>query len=274
MKKWLAGLGILGLSVLTLAACGNKSDGKVSGEKQTITVATSSGPAPFTFKKGDDFKGYDIDLVKAVFKDSDKYEVKFVTAPFDSILTGVDSGRYQIAANDFNYNEKRAQKYGFSDPISRSNYAIISAEGTKYTSLDDLSGKTTEASPGTNYAQLLENWNHANADKTPITINYDSTTGLSTRMQHIQEGKIDFILHDAISSEYVVKDQGYKLAVNKIKDDIGMNDGLEYLLFSNDKQGKELKTFVNKRIKELKKDGTLAKLSKEYFGGDYVSDLK
>ena len=47
-----------------------------------------------------------------------------------------------------------------------------------------------------------------------------------------------------------------------------------YLLFSNDKQGKELKTFVNKRIKELKKDGTLAKLSKEYFGGDYVSDLK
>ena len=274
MKKWLAVMGILGLSVMTLAACGNKGDSKVSGEKQTITVATDSDTAPFTFKKGDDFKGYDIDLVKAVFKDSDKYEVKFVTTPFDSILTGVDSGRYQIAANDFNYNEERAQKYSFSDPISRSNYAIISAEGTKYTSLDDLSGKTTEASPGTNYAQLLENWNHANADKTPITINYDSTTGLSTRMQHIQEGKIDFILHDAISSEYVVKDQGYKLAVNKIKDDIGMNDGLEYLLFSNDKQGKELKTFVNKRIKELKKDGTLAKLSKEYFGGDYVSDLK
>ena len=31
MKKWLAGLGILGLSVLTLAACGNKSDSKASG---------------------------------------------------------------------------------------------------------------------------------------------------------------------------------------------------------------------------------------------------
>ena len=181
MKKWLAGLGILGLSVLTLAACGNKSDSKASGEKQTITVATDSDTAPFTFKKGDDFKGYDIDLVKAIFKDSDKYEVKFVTTPFDSILTGVDSGRYQIAANDFNYNEEREQKYGFSDPISRSNYAITSAEGTKYTSLDDLSGKTTEVLPGSNYAQLLENWNHANEDKKPITINYASiSTGLST----------------------------------------------------------------------------------------------
>ena len=113
MKKWLAVMGILGLSVMTLAACVNKGDSKVSGEKQTITVATDSDTAPFTFKKGDDFKGYDIDLVKAVFKDSDKYEVKFVTTPFDSILTGVDSGRYQIAANDFNYNEERAQKYSF-----------------------------------------------------------------------------------------------------------------------------------------------------------------
>ena len=96
MKKWLAGLGILGLSVLTLAACGNKSDSKASGEKQTITVATDSDTAPFTFKKGDDFKGYDIDLVKAIFKDSDKYEVKFVTTPFDSILTGLDVIRLQL----------------------------------------------------------------------------------------------------------------------------------------------------------------------------------
>ena len=29
MKKWLAVMGILGLSVMTLAACGNKGDSKV-----------------------------------------------------------------------------------------------------------------------------------------------------------------------------------------------------------------------------------------------------
>lgn len=50
-EKWLAVMGILGLSVMTLAACGNKGDSKVSGEKQTITVATDSDTAPFTFKK-------------------------------------------------------------------------------------------------------------------------------------------------------------------------------------------------------------------------------
>ena len=38
MKKWLAVMGILGLSVMTLAACGNKGDSKVSGEKQTLLL--------------------------------------------------------------------------------------------------------------------------------------------------------------------------------------------------------------------------------------------
>lgn len=71
-------------------------------------------------------------MVKAIFKDSKKYKVEFVTTAFDSILTGVDADRYQIAANDFNYNEERAEKYLFSDPISKSNYAITSAEGTSY----------------------------------------------------------------------------------------------------------------------------------------------
>ena len=276
MKKWLAGLGILGLSVLTLAACGNKTSDKASAEKVKITVATDSDTAPFTYKDGDDFKGYDIDVVKAIFDGSDKYDVDFVTVPFDSILTGVDSSRYQLAANDFNYNAERAEKYAFSDPISRSNYAITSAKGTKYTSLDELSGKTTEVLAGSNYAQILENWNEANSDKTPITINYASnTTGIATRLQHIQQGSIDFILYDAISSEYIVKDQGYDLAVNQVTDKVGSDtDGLEYLLFSKDQQGQELKDFVNKRIKELKENGTLAKLSQQYFGGDYVSDLK
>ena len=34
----------------------------------------------------------------------------------------------------------------------------------------------------------------------------------------------------------------------------------------------ELKTFVDKRIQELYKDGTLEKLSKTYLGGPYLPD--
>ncbi|SDQ43428.1 polar amino acid transport system substrate-binding protein [Streptococcus equinus] len=256
-----------------LAACSNQSQ---SDGKTVVKVATDSDTAPFTFKENDNFKGYDIDVINAIFKDSKEYKVEFVTTAFDSILTGVDADRYQIAANDFNYNEERAKKYLFSDPISHSNYAITSAEGTSYDSLDDLSGKKTEVISGSNYAQVLENWNKENPDKEPINIKYAaSSTGLTTRIQHIENGTIDFILYDAISSNYLIEDQGFNLTVTNVKDSIGgKNDGLEYLLFANTDEGKDLQKFVNKRIKELKADGTLTELSQTYFGGDFVSGIE
>ncbi len=258
-----------------LVGCTQKS-GEDTSSKVALTVATDSDTAPFTYKKGEDFKGYDIDVVKAIFKNSKEYDVTFVTTAFDSILAGLDADRYQIAANDFNYNEQRAEKYLFSDPISKSNYAIVSAKGSEYDSLDDLSGKVTEVIPGSNYAQVLENWNEANKDKAPIEIQYAAnSTGLSTRVLHIETGKIDFILYDAISAAFIVEDQSYDLKVTKVTDTIGgKTDGLEYLLFADTKEGKELQTYVNKRLEELKEDGTLVKLSQGYFGDDYVSNIE
>ncbi len=258
-----------------LVGCTQKS-GEDTSSKVALTVATDSDTAPFTYKKGEDFKGYDIDVVKAIFKNSKEYDVTFVTTAFDSILAGLDADRYQIAANDFNYNEQRAEKYLFSDPILKSNYAIVSAKGSEYDSLDDLSGKVTEVIPGSNYAQVLENWNEANKDKAPIEIQYvANSTGLSTRVLHIETGKIDFILYDAISAAFIVEDQSYDLKVTKVTDTIGgKTDGLEYLLFADTKEGKELQTYVNKRLEELKEDGTLVKLSQGYFGDDYVSNIE
>lgn len=93
-------------------------------------------------------------------------------------------------------------------------------------------------------------------------------------MKNIENGKIDFILYDAISSSYIVKDQGMDLTVSSVKDKVEKStEGLEYLLLPKNDKGKTLKTFIDKRIKALKKDGTLAKLSQTYFGGDYVSDI-
>ena len=98
-KIVLTGL-VFGLGALTLAACSSKSG---SGAKEDIVVATGSDTAPFTYTSKDNKQaGYDIEVMKAVFKDSKKYNLKFKTAEFESILPGIDSDRYQIAANDFN----------------------------------------------------------------------------------------------------------------------------------------------------------------------------
>lgn len=239
--------------------------------KTTVVVATDSDTAPYTYKKDDQFAGYDIDVIKAIFKNSKDYKVEFETVPFTSILTGIDAGRYQIGANNFNYNKERAEKYLFSKAVSKSNYAVATPVGKKWTNLDDLSGKKTEVIAGSNYAQVLEKWNEANRDKEPIEIQYVSDkTSIVNRMQRIDNGAIDFILYDAISLEYLKKDQGFDIDVTKLEDKIGSKrDGLEYFVFSKDKKGKALRKFVNKRLLALSEDGTLKALSEKHFGGDF-----
>ena len=98
------------LGVAAVLALGISSQVKAA---ETLTVATDSDTAPFTYKEKKAFKGYDIDVLKAVFKGSKDYKLNFQTVGFSSILTGLDAGRYQIAANDYNYNQERAQKYLF-----------------------------------------------------------------------------------------------------------------------------------------------------------------
>ncbi|EMB57708.1 transporter substrate-binding domain-containing protein [Streptococcus mutans] len=245
-----------------------------AASQETITVATDSDTAPFTYKKDKKFDGYDIALVKAIFKESKKYKVKFETVSFSSILTGIDSGRYQLLANNFNYSKERAEKYLFSNPVSKSNYAIASKKG-KYKSLDDLSGKSVEVYAGSNYAAILENWNKNHTEKTAIKIHYvANTVTLTQRLQNVEAGKIDFLFYDVISLQTVIKDQAINLKVTNVKGKIGgEKDGLEYLLFAKDKTGEKLQTFVNKRLKELKKAGILKKLSQQYLAGDRVSHL-
>lgn len=189
-------------------------------------------------------------------------------------MTGIDSGRFQMSANNFNYSKERAEKYLFSNPISKSNYAIASKEG-RYKTLDDLSGKSVEVYTGSNYAAVLENWNKRNRDKKPIVIKYvANTVTLAQRLQHVEDGRTDALLYDAISLKTVIKDQNITLKVTTVKGNIGdKRDGLEYLLLANDKTGKALQKYINSRVKELRKNGTLKKLSQRYFAGDYVSTL-
>ena len=73
--------------------------------------------------------------------------------------------------------------------------------------------------------------------------------------------------------ETVIKDQGLdNLKVIELPSD---QQPYVYPLLAKGQD--ELKTFVDKRIQELYKDGTLEKLSKQFFGGTYLpaeADIK
>ena len=80
-------------------------------DKGTLTVGTDASYAPSEFFAGDGktIQGFDIDLFTAVAKKLD-LDVKFVNAKFDSIITGVQGGKYDIGVSSFTVNPERMQQ--------------------------------------------------------------------------------------------------------------------------------------------------------------------
>lgn len=274
LKRNLLLLPALALVVFT-AACSNSSTDKSASAKEkneakTITVATAAMPKPFTYvnEKGE-LEGYDIEVVKNIDKLLPQYKIQITKTEFAGIFGGIDSGRYQLAANNLTKNKDREAKYLFSDAVFENKYGIVSKKGD-LKSLDDIGGKTTVALPGSNYAIAMENYNKKHPEN-PLKITY-SQQDVTKQYQDVDSGKYDFILDQEALFHGYIKNFGFDLQFNNLADNEQSEIGIpySYLLFGKSKEGEQLQKDFNEALKKLNEDGTLKKLSEKYFEGDYT----
>ncbi|MBS7576580.1 MULTISPECIES: transporter substrate-binding domain-containing protein [unclassified Enterococcus] len=255
----------------SLISCSKKS---TISDKPKITIATDADTKPFTYSDGENVTGYDIEVARQVFTKAG-YEVEIIVTDFDSTLAGLDTGRYQVVANDIGYNEGRADKYYFSYPLSKSNNAVATKKDVKAVKLSDLAGKTTEVLPTANFTKTLQTYNENNPNNQSILQYVDANYPIASRLLDVESGKIDFILYDAISLKTIIQDQGIDLSVQNIESETqDTHDGYEYFVFSKDKAGKKLQEQANQALNELRRDGTLKSLSEKFFAGDFVPDAE
>lgn len=123
----------LAVGLVALAGCGSNSldTGKKQGgnvtasvdkaaaamvpkaikDKGTLTVGTDASYAPSEFLAGDGktIQGFDVDLFTAVAKKLD-LKATFVNAKFDSIITGVQGGKYDVGVSSFTVNAVRMKQ--------------------------------------------------------------------------------------------------------------------------------------------------------------------
>lgn len=232
-----------------------------------IVVATAGDVKPFDFvDKSGEITGYDAEVLKATDKLIDGYKVTFKKTAWKSIFPGIDSGRYQAAANNLSYTEERAKKYSYSLPIAKNPLVIVSKKGSAIKDLADIAGKTTHDDTGTSTAQIVEEWNKAHASKAS-TIDYTGED-VSKRLFDLNNGNFDYLIFDKISVNTIIKQKGLsELQVTELKTDQNTNN---YIVFSKD--SKDFRQRFNKAVKTLYKNGTLEKLSQKFFKGSYVPD--
>ncbi len=259
-----AGLAVA-LSAL-LVACGqtnNESNaekpasGSASNKStEVIKVGMSGSYYPFTYVENGELQGYEVDVLNAVGKHLNR-PVEFVTAPFSGLFGMLESNRIDTIANQITITDQRKEKYNFSTPYVYDGAQItVNKNNNAIHSLKDLQGKTVAVNLGSNFEAIVRE----NDPEGLITVRtYD--TGIE---QEVALGRVDAFVMDRLSAAELVNKSGLPLKAAGEPIEVIAN-AMPFL--KNDKED-ALRLQINKALAAMKKDGTLAAISKKWFGTD------
>ena len=271
--------GFAAFSALFLAACGNTDTGNSSNEtvnsdntsrektawdrieeSGVLKVATSGTLFPSSYH-GDDneLTGYEVEVVKEV-ADRLGLEVDFMEMGVDGMLTAVQSGQVDAAANGFDITEARLEDYHFSDPYKYSFGGLVvrASDNSGIETMEDWEGKKAAGGATTVYMALAKQ-----LGAEPVT--YDNATN-DVFFRDVASGRTDFIPNDYYVSNTAVQfyaELGVKMS------DLYYNPSQQAIVLSKDDTS--VKEKIDPILAELAEEGVLTELSKEFFGGEDVS---
>lgn len=224
MKKLASILAVTLAAGVLATGCGSSSgsaskDSSSDSGKTVIKAATGANAKPYVYV-GDDDKpaGYDVDVLNAVFDKLPDYELEYEVTDFGSVLSGLNSGNYQIGVNNFSYNEDRGASYLYSYPYDKISYVFVTKKGGKeIKSFEDAAGLSFEGGTGISVSNAVEAWNEKNPDKA-INITY-SDADTSVFLQHVADGSQDFTIIDLAMYNSYMEEFNYDVQKNDIPED-------------------------------------------------------
>jgi cystine transport system substrate-binding protein len=249
----IAGL-VLGSSLLGQAVAGEQLQ-KIK-DAGVINVGLEGTYPPFSFvDENGKLTGFEVQLSEALAKELG-VKVKLQATPWAGILAALDSKRLDIVVNQVTISEERKKKYDFSTPYTISGIQAVvakkNADSIKQAS--DLGGKKVGMGLGTNYEQWLK-------ENVPSAIvkTYDDDP---TKYQDLRVGRIDAILVDRLAAFDLINKTNETLALagdafSRQESGIAVRKGEPELLKA-----------IDDALEKLRKDGNLARLSKQWFSAD------
>lgn len=224
--------------------------------KGEIVVATEGAWAPWTYHdENDKLVGFDVEIAEAI---AAKLGVKvhFEECPWDSIFAGLDSGRYDIAANGIELTAERAEKYDFSTPYGYIRTAlIVRGDNEEIAAFEDLAGKSTANSIASTYMTLAESYG-------ATAVGVDT---LDQTLEMVISGRADATLNAEVS--YYDYLRVHPEANVKV---VALTEEASHVVIPvrKDADCASLLEAINNAIAELIEEGELSRISEKYFGSD------
>ena len=269
--------------VLSLAACGGAKTETTAAEttaekkEETTTAGTTAAetaeaaggtlivgfdqdfpPMGFVGDNGE-YTGFDLDLAKEV---ASRLGLEYRAQPiaWDSKDMELESGNIDCIWNGFTITG-REDDYTWTTPYMANKQVFVVANDSDIKSQADLAGKVVEVQADSSAeAALKENQDLANTFGQLLT-----TPDYNTAFMDLEQGAVDAVAMDVIVAGYQIKQRN---ADFKILDDSLSEE--EYGVGFK-KGNTELRDKVQGALEEMAADGTLAKISDEWFGEDVTT---
>ena len=270
--------------VLSLAACGGAKTETTAAEttaekkEETTTAAATAAetaaeaaggtlivgfdqdfpPMGFVGDNGE-YTGFDLDLAKEV---ASRLGLEYKAQPiaWDSKDMELESGNIDCIWNGFTITG-REDDYTWTEPYMANKQVFVVANDSDIKSQADLAGKVVEVQADSSAeAALKENQDLANTFGQLLT-----TPDYNTAFMDLEQGAVDAVAMDVIVAGYQIKQRN---ADFKILDDSLSEE--EYGVGFK-KGNTELRDKVQEALEEMAADGTLAKISDEWFGEDVTT---
>ncbi|MFC3912698.1 transporter substrate-binding domain-containing protein [Pseudaeromonas sharmana] len=221
-----------------------------------VKFATEATYPPFEYMTDkNEFAGFDIELAQAVCAAA-KLTCTFSNQAFDSLIPSLKFRRFDVAIAAMDVTEERAKQVDFSD-IYYANSAVFVAAESKFTTSEQLAGKSIGVQNGTSHqSYLLEQLK----DKDVKAVPYAS---YQNALMDLTSGRVDAVFADtAVAAEWLKSHPGYQMVGKPVTDAKYFGAGFAMAV---NKGNKALLDSLNQGLAAIKADGSYQKLYDKYF---------
>jgi polar amino acid transport system substrate-binding protein len=219
-----------------------------------FTAAGSGGYAPFNFfpEGSDEVGGFDVDTGKAIAALLG-VELEYVTTAWDGIIEGLRVGHYDAVLGSMAITTERLQVVNFTVPYYYSGAQLVVLKDSGITDPGEMTGRKIAVATGTTFAE--------DAERLGATVEYYEDDNLT--LMELLNGRVDGVITDRLVAIRAMGEMrgGENLEL------VGDLLRLEEMALAIRKDDEELLDRLNQILEQMHADGTLSRISQEWFDG-------
>lgn len=227
-----------------------------------MVVATEDDYPPFEYVKDGKPQGLDHDLC-SILRKSAPFEIRQEIIPFQGLLAGVVTGKFDLALTAAAVTQERAQSLDFCMPIAEATYYYVKRKGdNSIKNFGDLSGKTVGVQQGSAPQAYLPKLDAKLKPSGSLgkVVTYAS---YPEAYQDLANGRTDYVINTIVTVAGLVRERPDVFEVG------GAISDRTYHAWAVKKGNKELLDFINSFLVEQRGNETLAQLQLKWFGVEF-----